>query len=118
MAAELCDIYNADRERTGKVIERKGTNGLSAGEYCLIVHVCIFNSKGEMLIQQRQAFKHYFANFWDITVGGAVMAGETSAQAGERETFEELGQGRFARRRLGRYGRLRGDNWTHYFWYS
>ena len=91
MAAELCDIYNADRERTGKIFERNTAVNLSAGEYRLIVHICIFNAKGEMLIQQRQAFKSYFANFWDITVGGAVMAGETSAQAGERETFEELG---------------------------
>ena len=91
MTTERLDIYNENRERTGKIIERKEAVHLSSGEYRLIVHVCIFNSCGEMLIQQRQAFKNYFPNQWDITVGGAVMAGETSAQAGERETFEELG---------------------------
>lgn len=28
---------------------------------------------------------------WDITVGGSALAGETSAEAAERETFEEIG---------------------------
>ncbi len=89
---EMIDLYNKNRERTGKVIA-KGTEDTCQlkGEYRLIVHVCIFNSYGEMLIQRRQPFKRYFADQWDITVGGAVQAGETSAQAGEREVFEELG---------------------------
>ena len=91
MTEERLDIYNANREKTGKIIARKKADSLSAEEYRLVVHVCIFNSCGEMLIQQRQSFKTYFPNQWDITAGGAVKAGETSAQTGEREVAEELG---------------------------
>jgi len=61
------------------------------GEYHMVVHVCIFNSTGEMLIQQRQPFKEGFPNMWDITVGGSALAGDTSQSAAEREVFEELG---------------------------
>lgn len=61
------------------------------GDYRLVVHVCIFNSQGEMLIQQRQPFKEGWANMWDITVGGSAVSGETSQEAAQRELFEELG---------------------------
>ena len=61
------------------------------GEYHIVVHACVFNSKGEMLIQQRQSFKRGWPNLWDITVGGCVASGETSQKAIERELFEELG---------------------------
>jgi isopentenyldiphosphate isomerase len=50
-----------------------------------------FNSKGEMLIQQRQPFKQGWHNLWDITCGGSAIAGNTSQQAASRELLEELG---------------------------
>lgn len=61
------------------------------GAYHLVVHACVFNSKGEMLIQQRQPFKSGWSNMWDITVGGSAIFGETSQIAVERELFEEIG---------------------------
>jgi isopentenyldiphosphate isomerase len=61
------------------------------GAYHLVVHVCIFNSKGEMLIQQRQPFKAGWPNMWDITVGGSATEGDSSQTAAERELFEEIG---------------------------
>ena len=61
------------------------------GTYHLVVHVCIFNQKGEMLIQQRQAFKEGWPNLWDVTMGGSALKGETSQQAAMREVKEELG---------------------------
>ena len=51
----------------------------------------VFNSKGEMLIQQRQEDKKLWPNLWDVSVGGSVIAGETSSEAASRETMEELG---------------------------
>ncbi|MGO1713293.1 MAG: NUDIX hydrolase, partial [Senegalia sp. (in: firmicutes)] len=60
-------------------------------DYHLVIHVCIFNSKNEMLIQKRQPSKKLWPNMWDITIGGAVQSGETSTKAAERETFEEIG---------------------------
>lgn len=59
--------------------------------YHMVVHVCIFNNKGEMLIQQRQPFKEGFPNLWDITVGGSATMGDSSQDAAEREVLEEIG---------------------------
>src|SRR5699024_10491611 len=57
----------------------------------LIVHLCIFNSDGQLLIQQRQSSKKQWPNLWDLSVGGKAISGETSQMAGERELKEELG---------------------------
>lgn len=61
------------------------------GRYHLVVHVCIFNTKGEMLIQQRQATKPTWSGMWDLTVGGAVASGESSHLGARREVAEEIG---------------------------
>ncbi|MDV4152355.1 NUDIX domain-containing protein [Clostridium sp. AL.422] len=86
---ELWDIYDKNRNLTGRKIERGGE--FSKDEFHLVVHVCIFNSKNEMLIQQRQPWKNGWPNMWDLTVGGSALAGETSTDAAERETLEEIG---------------------------
>lgn len=86
---EYRDIYNRERIFTGKATPK--TQPLQNGEYRLVVHVCIFNSNGEMLIQQRQSFDKSWPNAWDFSVAGGVSAGETSWQGGEREAREELG---------------------------
>lgn len=86
---ELWDIYDKDRNLTGRKIERGSSFGKD--DFHLVIHVCIFNSKSQMLIQQRQAWKEGWPNMWDITVGGSALSGETSIQAAERETLEEIG---------------------------
>lgn len=86
---ELFDLYTADREKTGRTMVRGGAH--PEGLYRLVVHVCIFDSQGRMLIQQRQPFKKGWSNLWDISVGGCAVAGDDSRAAAERETREELG---------------------------
>ncbi len=86
---ELWDIYDKDRVKTGKTMVRGAE--FAPDSYHMVVHVCIFNSKGEMLIQQRQPFKEGFPNLWDITVGGSATMGDSSQDAAEREVFEEIG---------------------------
>lgn len=86
---ELWDIYDKNRNLTGRTMERGGE--FAKGDFHLIVHLCIFNSKNELLIQQRQAWKEQWPNMWAITVSGSAQAGESSTQAIERETFEEIG---------------------------
>ena len=86
---ELWDVYNKDREKTG-ALHQRGVE-MNSGEYHLAVHICILNSKNQLLIQQRQPFKKGWSNLWDLSVGGSAVAGDTSANAAERELFEELG---------------------------
>lgn len=86
---EKWDLYDKHRNKIVKQITRG--DDMTPDEFHLIVHVCIFNAKGEMLIQQRQSFKQGWSNLWDITCGGSAVAGDTSQQAASRELFEELG---------------------------
>ena len=86
---ELFDLYTLDREKTGLTMVRG--DPVPEGYYRLVVHVCIFNEKGQMLIQQRQPFKKSWSNLWDVSVGGSAVAGDSSRSAAERETREELG---------------------------
>lgn len=86
---EQWDVYDKDRNRTERTIERGSP--FAPGDYHMVVHVCIFNTQGKMLIQQRQPFKKGWPDMWDITVGGSAIAGDSSQTAAERETFEEIG---------------------------
>ena len=86
---ELWDLYDRDRIPTGEIHQR-GTP-LPQGRYHMGVHVVIFNTRGEMLIQQRQPFKEGWPNLWDVTVGGSAVAGDNSRTAAERESMEEIG---------------------------
>lgn len=85
---ELLDLYNKERELTNLQISR-GVR-VPKGYYRLVVHVCIFNKEGKMLIQKRNPNKKW-GNKWDISVGGCVSAGETSNIAAMREMKEEIG---------------------------
>lgn len=86
---EYVDLYDNFRNKTGDIIERR--QRVPKGLYRLIIHVCIFDTKGRMLIQQRTENKNSWANMWDLTISGAVSSGETSQLAAKRELFEELG---------------------------
>ena len=85
--AELWDVYDGDRRKTGKLHERGKL--LAEGEYHLVVQIWIANPKGEFLISRRHPNKSY-PLCWEAT-GGAVTAGETSQQGALREVQEELG---------------------------
>lgn len=88
-ANEWWDLYTKERQLTGARHLRG--EPLNPGEYHLVVHVCIFNSENQLLIQQRQPWKRGWRNMWDVSIGGSALAGESSGQAAERETLEELG---------------------------
>ena len=86
---ELWDIYDKDRNKTGRTMKRG--EPMKDGDYHLVVHICNFSSDGKMLIQQRQPFKDGWSNLWDITVGGSSVDGDTSIDAAVREVREEVG---------------------------
>lgn len=84
----MLDLFDKNRQPLNKAIMR-GEKCLP-NEYRQVVHICIFNDKNEMLIQQRQVHKTW-PNYWDISVGGCSVAGEVSGVSAARELFEELG---------------------------
>lgn len=53
--------------------------------------VFVFNSKQEVLLQQRAACKYHSPNLWTNTCCSHPRAGETNQQAGERRLQEEMG---------------------------
>ena len=84
---ELWDIYDQNRVKTGKLVERGKPMGKN--EYHLVVHVWIKNSKNQYLISKRTPNKT-FANMWECT-GGSAIVGESSLKAALREVQEEIG---------------------------
>lgn len=86
-ADELWDVYDENRNKTGR-LHRRG-DFLEEGDYHLVVHVWLLNSKGEFLLTKRAPNKG-FPNTWE-TSGGAAQAGDDSLSAALREVREETG---------------------------
>lgn len=86
---EIWDVYDQNRVKTGRTMIRG--HEFEKDAYHMVIHVCIFNSQGKMLVQQRQSFKDGWPNMWDFTAGGSALAYESSTEAAEREVFEEIG---------------------------
>ena len=86
--AEFWDIYDENRNKTGKLAERD-VYEFNEGEYHIVVTGIIFNSKYEILISKRASWKKY-GGLWECN-GGSILAGETSLEGILRELQEELG---------------------------
>lgn len=85
---ELLDVLDENGNYTGQVEERKVIH--EKGLWHIHVGVWIMNKKGELLFQQRSMQKKINPGKWTRT-GGHVDSGETSLQAVQRETYEEIG---------------------------
>ncbi len=68
-----------------------------------VVHLHVFNSRGELFLQKRPHWKDIQPDRWDTAVGGHVDLGESVEQALARETREELGITDFQAERLPPY---------------
>ena len=86
--SEYWDIYDENRRKTGKVVER-GNYDFKPGEYHIVVTGIILNSKNEILITKRAPYKK-FGLMWECN-GGSILSGETSLQGILRELKEEIG---------------------------
>lgn len=86
---ELWDIYDSNKEKTGKTMKRNDWH-LKEGEYHLTVLGIVQRPDGKILITQRIMTKAWAPGWWEVS-GGAAQAGEESADAVIREIKEETG---------------------------
>ncbi len=86
---ELWDIYDSNKQRTGRTMKRNDWC-LKDGEYHLTVLGVIVRPDGKFLITQRVMTKSWAPGWWEVS-GGGVMAGEDSQDAVKREILEETG---------------------------
>ena len=86
---ELWDIYDKDKNRTGRTMKRNDWC-LKDGEYHLTVLGIVAHKDGRFLITKRVMTKAWAPGWWEVS-GGAAMAGEDSKDAVIREVREETG---------------------------
>lgn len=86
---ELIDIYDENKLKTGKTIDRSEKDKLGENEYVISVHCFIINSMSQVLLTQRSYEKNR-GGMWEDTHGG-LRAGEKSVDGIKRELWEELG---------------------------
>jgi len=61
------------------------------GLFHATVHIWFYTKTGMVLFQKRAANKETFPNYWDVSVAGHVMSGESIESAALREVAEEIG---------------------------
>ena len=86
---ELWDIYDENKERTGRTMKHNDWN-MKPGEFHLTVLGVLMRPDGKYLITRRRMDKEWAAGWWEVP-GGGVRAGEDSKDAVIREIKEETG---------------------------
>jgi len=88
MGEEIFEIFNAENVLAGhsprSIVHRDGL-------YHRAVHVLLFNSKRELLVQKRASNKDVCPGRWDLSAAEHHKPGETGAEAAARGLREELG---------------------------
>jgi len=87
--SNLIDVLSTSGLRTGEILPRPEIHRL--GKPHRAVHLYIFNSKNEVLLQRRAPTVDHFPGFFSISVLGHINAGEFSSDTVRREVEEELG---------------------------
>jgi isopentenyldiphosphate isomerase len=92
-------------DEEGRVIGKASRGECHNGSRLLhaVVHLHVFNSRGEVYLQKRPEWKDIQPGKWDTAVGGHIDYGETPEEALRREVREELGMEAFTPERVGKY---------------
>ncbi len=98
---ELFPIVDADGKVVGSITRGEAHSGNKTLHP--VVHLHVFNSRGELFLQKRPAWKDVQPAKWDTACGGHIDYGETPAQALVREAAEELGISGFVSRFIAKY---------------
>lgn len=87
-ASETIDVVDEEDHVVGRATRRemRERNLLHRAVYIFVI-----NSLGDLFVHRRTATKDVYPGYWDVCVGGVVMAGESYDAAAEREIAEELG---------------------------
>ena len=89
MSNDLTDIVDKNNLPTDE--QKLKSEIYKSGEWHRSIHVWIYNSKGEILLQLRGKDKKLYPNVWDVSAAGSVDTGEEPITAALRETEEEIG---------------------------
>jgi len=89
MADEQIDILDNNGKFTGEIRLKSEAHRL--GLYHASVHIWLYTTEGQILLQKRVDHKDTFPDLWDISVAGHIGAGEQKKNAAIREIHEELG---------------------------
>lgn len=92
-------------DESGKVVGKASRSACHSNPALLhpVVHLHVFDSKGNLFLQKRPANKVIQPDKWDTSVGGHLQLDETVEQGLLREAAEELGLDNFEPRFLFNY---------------
>lgn len=100
-ATERFPIVTAEGKVVGETTRAYAHSG--AKPLHPVVHLHVFNSKGELYLQKRPEWKDIQPGKWDTAVGGHIDLGENVGEALRREAMEELGISDFSSVDMGSY---------------
>ncbi|MBR1462677.1 MAG: NUDIX domain-containing protein [Prevotella sp.] len=98
---ELFPVVDEQGNVVGSISRGEAHNGCKVLHP--VVHLHVFNSNGDLYLQQRPLWKDIQPGKWDTACGGHVDLNETIEQALHREVKEELGITDYLPERIGMY---------------